>query len=394
MRAPRFTHIARDVAERHLSFSRSHPDIVAPHTMLQKLAIFDFISPLVAAHPHESILEIGAGLGIHSALLSHFGPVTATDLTAPGSFVGADHDVAAARDKVFQDLAKGPVAFSFNDGRVLPFRDSSFDIVFHNSVIEHVPDAAAFNREVHRVLKPSGIVLSITGTATLCRYRLFAHWFLRLPLHAAVALLRESPVLRSLALAALRRSGAGPVLMNKARERLTRIDDRIQAVSPRPPHPVPAGECRDHRIRRLYARLYHFLFFPEYNRIVMEEAAREGGSTIDEFLACAAEHFSGPCNRLLFSLTPQTHGQHYRNVRHEMAEWRVDRWRQHFTRSGFSIEDIRGYRFHHILELFPRAAWNAALFSRSCRFIHYALERRLFRPDCASEIIIVARRVD
>ena len=40
------------------------------------------------------------------------------------------------------------------DGRALPFRDGAFDVVFSNSVIEHVGDAAsqrAFAREVARV---------------------------------------------------------------------------------------------------------------------------------------------------------------------------------------------------------------------------------------------------
>jgi len=40
------------------------------------------------------------------------------------------------------------------DGRALPFRDAAFDVVFSNSVIEHVGDAASqrqFAREVARV---------------------------------------------------------------------------------------------------------------------------------------------------------------------------------------------------------------------------------------------------
>src|SRR5947207_2206376 len=40
------------------------------------------------------------------------------------------------------------------DGRSLPFRDGTFDVVFSNSVIEHVGDAASqerFAREVARV---------------------------------------------------------------------------------------------------------------------------------------------------------------------------------------------------------------------------------------------------
>jgi hypothetical protein len=49
---------------------------------------------------------------------------------------------------------RGAVAWVAGDGRLLPFLDQSFDIVFSNSVIEHVGDAASqarFAREVARV---------------------------------------------------------------------------------------------------------------------------------------------------------------------------------------------------------------------------------------------------
>lgn len=48
----------------------------------------------------------------------------------------------------------GAVSWVAGDGRSLPFRDGAFDIVFSNSVIEHVGDAASqqrFAREVARV---------------------------------------------------------------------------------------------------------------------------------------------------------------------------------------------------------------------------------------------------
>ncbi len=51
------------------------------------------------------------------------------------------------------DLA-GAVNWVAGDGRCLPFRDGAFDVVFSNSVIEHVGDAASqqsFAREVARV---------------------------------------------------------------------------------------------------------------------------------------------------------------------------------------------------------------------------------------------------
>jgi SAM-dependent methyltransferase len=48
----------------------------------------------------------------------------------------------------------GETSWVAGDGRSLPFRDGSFDVVFSNSVIEHVGDAASqerFAREVARV---------------------------------------------------------------------------------------------------------------------------------------------------------------------------------------------------------------------------------------------------
>jgi hypothetical protein len=51
------------------------------------------------------------------------------------------------------DLA-GAATWVAGDGRRLPFRDAAFDVVFSNSVIEHVGDAASqerFAREVARV---------------------------------------------------------------------------------------------------------------------------------------------------------------------------------------------------------------------------------------------------
>src|SRR5262249_30258275 len=51
------------------------------------------------------------------------------------------------------DLA-GAAAWVAGDGRSLPFRDGAFDVVFSNSVIEHVGDRASqerFAREVARV---------------------------------------------------------------------------------------------------------------------------------------------------------------------------------------------------------------------------------------------------
>jgi SAM-dependent methyltransferase len=44
------------------------------------------------------------------------------------------------------------------DGARLPFRDASFDAVYANAVLQHVPDAAAVLREVRRVCRPGAVV--------------------------------------------------------------------------------------------------------------------------------------------------------------------------------------------------------------------------------------------
>lgn len=46
------------------------------------------------------------------------------------------------------------------DGTCLPFRSNSFDLVYTAAVLEHVRDPLAMGREIHRVLKPGGIVLA------------------------------------------------------------------------------------------------------------------------------------------------------------------------------------------------------------------------------------------
>ncbi|MBI2378287.1 MAG: methyltransferase domain-containing protein [Deltaproteobacteria bacterium] len=45
------------------------------------------------------------------------------------------------------------------DAKQLPFPSASFDVVFSNTVLHHVPDPRPFLREAWRVLRPSGVFL-------------------------------------------------------------------------------------------------------------------------------------------------------------------------------------------------------------------------------------------
>ncbi len=382
-----------DELARFVAFADEHPGLVSRHHLLQKLAIFDFVYPIVARHPHETILEIGCGYGVHSALLSQFGRVSATELQVPGSFVGANHDVGSGRETVLRGLAKGEVQFAHNDGRRLPYPDRTFDIVFHNSVIEHVPDVVAYNQEVLRVLKPGGICICITGTPMLCAFRFVGGFVLKLPFILAVAVARELGWASRLATAALAAAGISVATRGKVAERLQRVDRRLGAVAglERPAAAAAAALRSRVNVRAHYARLYHYLYFPSYNRIVLDEIAREHGVSVEELLRCMELHFRGRINRLRFSLTPRTHGQHYRNARHEMREWRLPRWEEQFRAAGFAVDILEGFRFHQVLEATPSYKWDSALYYRAVRMIHGADWLRA-RPKLSSEFILVARR--
>ncbi len=53
--------------------------------------------------------------------------------------------------------------FVQGDGTRLPFQDSTFDLVFSHSVIEHVASATAYLHECRRVLRPGGILYLSTA---------------------------------------------------------------------------------------------------------------------------------------------------------------------------------------------------------------------------------------
>ena len=63
----------------------------------------------------------------------------------------------------------------------IPFPDLSFDLVTNNQVMEHVANLDAVLHEIHRVLKPGGVVLSVFPSRDVWREGHigipFSHWF-------------------------------------------------------------------------------------------------------------------------------------------------------------------------------------------------------------------------
>jgi len=67
------------------------------------------------------------------------------------------------------------------EGGTIPFDSESFDLVINNQVMEHVEDLDGVTREIARVLKPGGAVLSLFPDRSVWREGHcgipFLHWF-------------------------------------------------------------------------------------------------------------------------------------------------------------------------------------------------------------------------
>lgn len=86
-----------------------------------------------------------------------------TVLVIGGSIVGDSIDVLIHESRiqlVETDVAIGPRTQVICDGHDLPFADASFDGVVAQAVLEHVVDPARCVEEIHRVLRPDGLVYS------------------------------------------------------------------------------------------------------------------------------------------------------------------------------------------------------------------------------------------
>lgn len=123
---------------------------------------------LDTAGPSMSVLEIGSGSGE--------GLQTRMPLKGRvAKYVGVDVD---ERVKTNPNLDVGVVC----DAKKLPFPDSSFDLVFHTMVAEHLDSPKESVAECLRVLKPNGKIL--IHTVSLWYYgsivaALTPHWFHR-----------------------------------------------------------------------------------------------------------------------------------------------------------------------------------------------------------------------
>lgn len=71
---------------------------------------------------------------------------------------GFDAVAAAAVDFVYSDIAITPLVQIVVDAHDIPFEDNTFDAVIAQAVLEHVADPAQCVAEIHRVLRPDGMI--------------------------------------------------------------------------------------------------------------------------------------------------------------------------------------------------------------------------------------------
>ena len=98
------------------------------------------------------VLDCGCGPGTITAGLAEIvapAQVTGIDLAASQIALAKDHAAAQHIANVY-----------FQTGSIydLAFDDSTFDVVFAHAVFEHLADPVRAMRELHRVLKPNGIL--------------------------------------------------------------------------------------------------------------------------------------------------------------------------------------------------------------------------------------------
>jgi SAM-dependent methyltransferase len=101
------------------------------------------------APPGGRVLEVGAGSGRDSAALARAGANAFLLDASAGALELAARNPAIVRGR---SLVRGDALRS-------PFPDGSFDLVFHQGLLEHFPDPTPLLRENRRILRSGGILL-------------------------------------------------------------------------------------------------------------------------------------------------------------------------------------------------------------------------------------------
>lgn len=134
--------------------------------------LLDFCQGFARTHPRSPILDFGCGSGeLVAAGLAAGLPMSGADVFYGGS---------RSRDQAQAYGLLGGTVREIREHR-LPFADARFGLIVNNQVMEHVDDLERVLGEIHRVLAPGGLLLSIFPSRNVFREGHIgiplAHWF-------------------------------------------------------------------------------------------------------------------------------------------------------------------------------------------------------------------------
>lgn len=121
---------------------------------------FDFQEWVLSQHRSwqgdEMVLDIGCGMG------DYFEGVLKR-LHRGGQYIAGDLSIGMLRSAAEHTLAN-QVNFSVEDVQYLPFATNSFDVVLANHMLYHVPKLSHALSEIHRVLRPDGVLITAVNS--------------------------------------------------------------------------------------------------------------------------------------------------------------------------------------------------------------------------------------
>jgi SAM-dependent methyltransferase len=159
----RFAHLPRWLAR------RIYP--VLRYTNLMRAVEMRHLAPWVRQVEGWRVLDVGCGYGFYSLDFARRG----------ADLIGCDLSLRAleASNQTGQGLGlDGRAAYMVADGSVLPLASGAFDLIFCNCVLEHVIDDQQVLLEMHRSLKPGGLLYLTVDSA---EHRLHLGFLERLP---------------------------------------------------------------------------------------------------------------------------------------------------------------------------------------------------------------------